>query len=404
MKRLLAVGLIFAAACERQANDGAHSVRDSAGVEIVESSRPLWDSTTRGRISAQPVLTIGAIQGDAPYLFHGILGVRRLSDGRLVVANQATSELRFFDSTGSHLHTIGREGDGPGEFRFMSLFWTRAGDTIVVSDARGLSILDPQGRFVRLIQPGSAIGDSIVPTAQFVGQLDDGALLALGVRRSSDPAPGQRVRDTIAFSLAVPDGTLRDELAELPSYETLPFEMGPGRLMQRRVPLSAYPAWSAEGDRIYLTSGVEPEVRVWGADGALRRVVRWSSASLTLTSDDVSRYRDHALAGITAPARKQQQERWLAEVRLPTRRPATGEVSAILVGSDGAMWVQAYRMPWDASSEWMVFSPEGRWLGSMPMRERFTPHHVGPDFVVGAWRDESGVEYVHLYRVTMTNE
>ncbi len=145
-------------------------------------------------------------------------------------------------------------------------------------------------------------------------------------------------------------------------------------------------------------------MRVWGADGALRRVVRWSPGSLTLSSDDVSRYREHSLAGITAPARKQQQERWLAEVRLPPQRPATGEVSAILVGSDGAMWVQAYRMPWDASAEWMVFSPEGAWLGSMAMPERFTPHHVGSDFVLGAWRDESGVEYVHLYRVMTASE
>ena len=68
------------------------------------------------------------------------------------------------------------------------------------------------------------------------------------------------------------------------------------------------------------------------------------------------------------------------------------------------MWVQAYRMPWDTSPEWMVFSPEGAWLGSMAIPERFTPHHVGPGFVVGAWRDESGVEYVHLYRVTMTKD
>jgi len=403
MKRLLAVALILATACERQSNVGAHSIRDSAGVEIVESSRPLWDSTTRGRVSAQPALTIGAVQGDAPYLFHGILGVRRLSDGRLVVANQGTSELRFFDSTGRHLHTVGGEGDAPGEFRFMSLFWTRAGDTIVVSDARGLSILDPQGRFIRLIQPGSAAGDATAPTAQFVGQLDDGTLLATGVRRSPDPAAGQRVRDTIAFWLSLPDGTHRARLAELPGYETLPFAAGAGRAMPRRVPFSAYPAWSSEGDRIYLTSGVEPEVRVWGVDGALRRVVRWSPASLALTSDDMSRYRDHALAAVTDPARKQQQERWLAEVRLPPRMPATGEVSAILVDGDGAMWVQAYRRAWDASAEWMVFSPEGAWLGSMPMRERFTPHQVGPDFVVGAWRDESGVEYVHLYRVTTKN-
>jgi hypothetical protein len=389
--------MMLAAACARgESIRGSHTVRDSAGVEIVESSRPAWGSVGSARISAEPDLTIGAVDGDTAYLFHGILGARRLSDGRFVVANRGTSELRFFDSNGRFSRQVGGEGDGPGEYRFMSLFWTRAGDTVVVADARGLSILDPQGRFVRLIQPGPA---GTGRAAQLVGQLDDGTLLGIAFPRSAASPPGQPARNDVAFHLFRADGSHRDELTAVPGAEMWPFEVA-GSVMPRRVPFSAYPAWAVVGERIYITGGSEPEVQVWSAAGALDRLVRWSPASRTLTSEHITLYRDHVLRSVTDPSRRQQQERFLGAVRMPAQMPATGEVSAILVGDDGTMWVQAYRLPWQPSSEWLVFSSDGAWLGSVPMRERFSPHQIGRDFVVGSWRDESGVEFVHLYRVT----
>lgn len=54
-------------------------------------------------------------------------------DGNVYVLDQGARHIRVFDSTGAPLRTIGREGQGPGEFATpYSLAWT--GDTLAVLD------------------------------------------------------------------------------------------------------------------------------------------------------------------------------------------------------------------------------------------------------------------------------
>ena len=64
------------------------------------------------------------------------LSVRSLAldgDGNVYVLDQGARNIRVFDSTGAPVHTIGREGAGPGEFATpYSLAWT--GDTLAVLD------------------------------------------------------------------------------------------------------------------------------------------------------------------------------------------------------------------------------------------------------------------------------
>jgi hypothetical protein len=46
-----------------------------------------------------------------------------------------------------------------------------------------------------------------------------------------------------------------------------------------------------------------------------------------------------------------------------------------------------------------VFDEGGAALGVVPLPPRFTPHQIGNDFVLGAWKDELDVEHVRLYRL-----
>jgi hypothetical protein len=393
---VLCLAAAVAAACGAAEPDASGAVvRDSAGIRIVENTCPT--TAARLRLSPDPVLSIGAAEGTDGYLFHGILGARRLSDGRFVVANRGTSELRFFDADGGFLRAVGGEGDGPGEYRFMSLFWTHAGDTLVVSDARGLTVLDPEGTYVRLIRPLAGPGGSPV---QAVGQLRDGSLLATGgTGTGARPVVGTVVRDSTRFHAFDADGTHRAALATFPRSETMFVAAGAG-VMPRRVPFAAHPAWAAAGDRFYLTSGREPRLEVWRADGVLESVIRWSMPGRELTGDHIARYREHLLASTSNPDTRRQYERFLNEAPLPDRIPATGELFAIIVAANGDVWVESYRPPWQAEAEWLVFSSDGEWRGSVQTPPGLTLHQVGHEFVVGSWRDELGVEYVHVYGLT----
>lgn len=68
------------------------STRDSTGVRITSSKvsgAPTWI------LSPEPALQVGVIDGDHAYRFDRIEAAFRLGDGRLVVADRGSNELRF---------------------------------------------------------------------------------------------------------------------------------------------------------------------------------------------------------------------------------------------------------------------------------------------------------------------
>ena len=145
--------LVVAGGCEPATPSDTAIRNDSAGVMLVEYPflPPMEES--RIAIADEPELVLGdgvAFAGPV-YDFFRITGVSQLQDGTLVVANAGSSELRFFGADGHFLRSIGRDGDGPGEFRYLGHHWIIAGDTIVVWD-RSVSRLQhfgPDGAIVR---------------------------------------------------------------------------------------------------------------------------------------------------------------------------------------------------------------------------------------------------------------
>ena len=75
--------------------------------------------------------TVTVVHND---LFHRVESVRRLSDGGLAVMNQGSRNVLLLDSKGDSTGTIGRLGEGPGEFLAMTDLDTK-GDSILVADA-----------------------------------------------------------------------------------------------------------------------------------------------------------------------------------------------------------------------------------------------------------------------------
>ncbi len=152
---LLTLVLLASAGCS---SGGAPSVppyesRDSAGIEVVQSGLPLLPGSTAWRVDPEPVLQIGEREGEQPYLLSRIGDAVRAPDGRIVIVEGMTQELRVFGPDGKHLASFGGPGDGPGEFgASLSPEVTLAPpDTLVVWD-RGharLSWFDLEGSLLR---------------------------------------------------------------------------------------------------------------------------------------------------------------------------------------------------------------------------------------------------------------
>ncbi len=165
---LLALGCLGGPACQPDVDSVAGTAteeRDSAGIRIVENPRPPDGSRLGWRIGPAPSASIGEIDGGELYALHRAYDATRLSDGRIVVANNSSGELRVYDASGTHLADWGGRGEGPGEFgRDLTRVARWAGDSIVAWYSRfetGIHVFDGNGRFGRSLGMRSPSGVSL---------------------------------------------------------------------------------------------------------------------------------------------------------------------------------------------------------------------------------------------------
>ena len=52
-------------------------------------------------VSSSPIISIGVVEGEEPYLLHDVTSLRVTSSGQLILANAGTREVRIFDSNGA---------------------------------------------------------------------------------------------------------------------------------------------------------------------------------------------------------------------------------------------------------------------------------------------------------------
>ena len=97
---------------------GADDLDDSLG--------GLWE------VAPEPETTIGSIprNGEDEELY-GVTDIALLADGGIVVAQQTI--VSFFDADGGFRRSVGREGDGPGDFRRIQRIMPIGPDSVGVS-------------------------------------------------------------------------------------------------------------------------------------------------------------------------------------------------------------------------------------------------------------------------------
>lgn len=384
--------LLPVAACDRGGGgDSAPAARDSAGIQIVENRGEGEEWT----LSEEPTLQIGVVDGDPLYQMDHVREALRLGDGRIVVANAGNKQIRWYDASGRHLASAGREGGGPGEFRMLFTMKRLPGDSVLAYDLTGfrLSWFDAGGRFVRSA-PLQPIGR--VPP-RFVDRFADGSLLlSTSVRQSIAPTSSGTRRDTLLFLRAGPDGTPVDSLPISPASEaSIQLVTQNGQIQSMNVMMlpfmrNVYTAASGNGYWQGVTDAYEIVLR--RADGTPERIVRRDVQPVPVRGAYLDSLRRVRVAENGAEAGKA-----LEGIEVPERIPA---FERLLVDDGGNLWVQRTPWPGPVPAEWDVYDGEGKALGSVRMPAGFRATHVGDDFVLGVWTDEDGVEYVRMYELT----
>jgi hypothetical protein len=172
--------------------------------------------------------------------------------------------------------------------------------------------------------------------------------------------------------------------------------------------------WAVRGTRFYYADSRTFEVRIYGADGRLERIIRADVAQGR--PDDLPERRLRS-APVTSAIPEQLRfqaegidrdfsDAWRAASRPPRLRAHDG----FLVDAVGNMWVKEYLMgrdPPPAGARWWVFDSTGvlRRAVRMPhidtrqTEENPEPVEIGDDYILGGETDTSGVERVRLFRI-----
>lgn len=244
-------------------------------LDDVPASASVW------HLSVRPTLHIGVVEGEDAYELFGATSSVVLSDGRVVVANTGTGELRFFDSTGVFLYKSGRRGGGPGEFTNLTRVHPVGPDSLAAYFASGgrIAVLGPRGQFGRTV-----------------------------------PADSGRDAD---------------------------------------FPLDAW----LHG-RYWIDGAWEPSLR----------------AMVRRTLD-----------------------------QMPVPRDSVGYRYAF-VADDGALWVREPKFLADGGRLWTIFDTTGTAVGVVETPARFDVHQIGPDFVLGRWRNDDDVNFIRRYALARSDD
>jgi hypothetical protein len=137
-----------------------------------------------------------------------------LPSGEIAAANADAGELLVFDSTGQFVRSIGRNGQGPGEYAWISGFDTWA-DSLTISDnqLQRVTVLDEGRRPIRTL----SFGHELTAAIDWVHVLGGDLWAVRGFAAVNPPSvPGSVRRDSVAFGYMHPESAEWTKVTSVP--------------------------------------------------------------------------------------------------------------------------------------------------------------------------------------------
>jgi hypothetical protein len=379
-------------------------------VTMRTSAGSVWGDT----MVLVPRTAIGTLDGDEAYVLGQPRAVDRDREGRFFVADPQAHQVRVYDAGGRFLRAIGRDGDGPGEFREPDDLRVGPAGEIVVRDQRGarFSVFSAEGEFLRSWPLPSGFMTSTPFHLTEDGRVLNPTVVNLGV-------PLDQWRHGL---VVYEDGEPVDTLDVPTRGYQAPFVEARNEDSWSRTPVPFSPRehWTVHSGGDFVI-GVSTAYRIDRIrnDGMVLRIERDADAALVQPAE-AAWHRDR----LTRNLRNVQPGwRWRG-ANVPSEKPPFQE---IIPGSDGSLWVLRHTVAreeddpsWDperpddaARTRWVeplvfdVFDDEGRYMG--PVRapdgfQRFRRGVFGLDGVVAVVTHELGFEQVVSYDLAPAKE
>ena len=387
--RILAVTLgVVLTGCEASAPRAGIVARDSAGVHIVENSAPIDRSAPICELGDTPLATLGRDPAGPEYELFRVSSAVFTSDGGIAIVNRGTRSIRLYSESGEFERSVGRAGEGPGEFADPIELAVLKTDSLVVLDwdLMRISILTPAGIFARSAPLTPTL---LNPTGHLATlTVDPPFLIAF---ESIPTTMDLQMRDHhLVLALFDRAGVLTDTVATLPYGQRALVD--PATRMMGSPVFVSRGSFASSGHSLYLADGGAPEVRVFTGNAVLRQIIRWTPEDLGVEAADVTAYWERQLQNADAGTRRYIERRRQVLPVAETFPAATGLFADTL----GSIWVREYTRPTAESQSWLRFSPEGNLQCTMSLPIGTTILDVSPDRLLIRSRDDLDVEYLQI--------
>jgi len=363
--------------------------------------RTTGGSIWRDTVALVRELSIGVLDGEDAYLLGAVGGLDVDSGGHMYVVDRQAKNVRVFSAEGVHIRTIGRGGEGPGEFLRPDCVRATSDGRIIVRDAPWrFSVFSSEGEYRGGWPILSGFGTS---TAFFLDA--QGRVL-------NPTLPDTLVRYTV-------DGLVVDTVPE-PSRGYAPprleVTMENGRASYS-IPFLPSEKWTVTRDGRFLF-GLTREYRIdrWEPNGPVLRIERVVDP-VPVQSGEAAQARE----SVTRSIRSSNNPSWSWQgPEIPSHKPPW---LSVFGGLDGSIWVlrstvavEEDNQEWDperpergSPTRWMgprvadVFDAGGSYLGPVKIPEEMSLYPTPVLSAEAVWAvstHELGFQQVVRYRLS----
>lgn len=362
-------GLILFSRCAKNETAWEGMVFKEDGVTVVQNPKePIYDGSV---LEFQEDLAISGSREEEEQMFQNIHTLDIDEEGSFYILDEQAANIKVFDRSGNFLKTIGRKGQGPGEFGLPISLDITPDQHILVNEMgqRKLLFFDLEGNFLKQI--------SIADMFLFFGPMiaSDGHLVATHTVPSEKPLSFLK-----KFS---PD------LEPILTFASAYMERPPKADMFVALHLTRLLWTLCPDDTIVWADIKNPDyvLHVQNLDGVLLTKITKEYDPIPITSEDRERLMDKAFGDNTT------RDQW--EVRFPDAYPPFMGFSS---DREGHLFVRRYEK--DESTEgglFDIFDANGRYMASQ--RFKMNPLIWEKGLMYAIEDDEGGFNIVKRYIV-----
>jgi hypothetical protein len=372
-KNIYAVGglclLLFCTACQKKTAQWKGKIDIEDGITVVKNSRePIYKEPV---LELQEDLIIKGREDVEEQMFQNIVTLQVNEQGDIYILDEQAGNIKIFDQNGSFLKTIGKKGQGPGEFGMPISLAITPSQNIIVNDMghRKILFFDEEGNYLKQI--------SIADKFLFFGPMvtSTGDLIASHTIPQDSP-----VTELKKFN---------QELESILTFASIPLDKPPAVNIFVARSLSSLRWALTDNDEIIWGDIKNPEYELYVHDqeGTLIRKITRDYDPLPITAQAKENLMDETFG--QSPARDQ----W--DVHFPDSYPPYMGFS---FGDRGHIFVWRYeKQQNDKGGLVDIFDSDGRYMAQTRLKMNPLIFKKGHMYTIE--EDENGFKVVKRYKI-----